>query len=298
MQREEKAQDAVLEAIISRVNDLKSAIGGLIFKVENEYETLNWPSFLDNFALISGHVRAKPHLKSTGANKIPINLQLTTLTKILSNDKAPALRNFTVLPLMLKPDVDENLNRMTEGRLNTFSHDIVPDYLRTKPEPDAELKMMQFEHKASCVTYETAQVRKMPKFNSSPHILNLFFLQKQVTAMNKVVGHVWDMVNKAREEWESEAGSRAGAAQTSSISDTHCLVAAIGLGKGLKHTAPPPGMMGGPPTGPQRGPGALGPPQGAPGQSKLFSHLPSIGRKSNNYVLLVRYKLFSLKGND
>jgi len=176
MQREEKAQDAVLEAIISRVNDLKSAIGGLIFKVENEYETLNWPSFLDNFALISGHVRAKPHLKSTGANKISITLQLTTLTKILSNDKAPALRNFTVLPLMLKPDVDENLNRMTEGRLNTFSHDIVPDYLRTKPEPDAELKMMQFEHKASCVTYETAQVRKMPKFNSPTHILNLFFL--------------------------------------------------------------------------------------------------------------------------
>jgi mediator of RNA polymerase II transcription subunit 8 len=56
MQREEKQQDAVLEAIISRVNDLKTAIGGMIFKVENEYETLNWPTFLDNFALISGHV--------------------------------------------------------------------------------------------------------------------------------------------------------------------------------------------------------------------------------------------------
>jgi hypothetical protein len=78
----------------------------------------------------------------------------------LSNDKAPALRNFTVLPLLLKPDIDENLARMTEGRLNTFSHDIVPDYLRTKPEPDAEMKMMQLEHKASCVTYETAQVCK------------------------------------------------------------------------------------------------------------------------------------------
>lgn len=111
--------------------------------------------------------------------------------------------------------------------------------------------------------------------------------------MNKVVGHVWDMVNKAREEWESEAGSRAGAAQTSSISDTHCLVAAIGLGKGLKHTAPPPGMMGGPPTGPQRGPGALGPPQGAPGQSKpKFNHLP----KSNRcWTATVDWKRFKLK---
>ncbi|CAB3380028.1 Hypothetical predicted protein [Cloeon dipterum] len=225
MQREEKQQDAVLEAVISRVNDLKTSIGAMIFKVENEYETLNWPNFLDNFALISG--------------------QLTSLTKILSNEKAPALRNFTVLPLMLKPDLDENLARVTEGRLTTFSHDIVPDYLRTKPEPDAELKMMQLEHKANCVTYETAQ--------------------KQVAAMNKVVGHVWDLVNKAREEWESEAGSRSGAAQTFSLTDTPLLVAAISMGKGLKHTVAPGAMMGGPPPGPQRGPGALGPPQGPPG---------------------------------
>ncbi|XP_059475626.1 mediator of RNA polymerase II transcription subunit 8 [Neocloeon triangulifer] len=225
MQREEKQQDAVLEAIINKVNDLKTSIGAMIFKVENEYETLNWPSFLDNFALISS--------------------QLTSLTKILSNEKAPPLRNFTVLPLLLKPDLDENLARLTDGRLNTFSHDIVPDYLRTKPEPDAELKMMTLEHKASCVNYDTAQ--------------------KQVAAMNKVVGHVWDIVSKARDEWDGDASSRAGGAQTSSIADTNCLVAAISLGKGLKHTVPPPGMMGGPPTGPQRGPGALGPPQGPPG---------------------------------
>jgi len=100
--------------------------------------------------------------------------------------------------------------------------------------------------------------------------------QKQVTAMNKVVGHVWDMVNKAREEWESEAGSRAGAAQTSSIADTNCLVAAISMGKGLKHTVPPPGMMGGPPSGPQRGPGALGPPQGPPGSMANQSNFLSL----------------------
>jgi len=56
MQREEKQLDSALEAIIMRVNDLKTAIAAMIFKVEHEYETLNWPNFLDNFALISGHV--------------------------------------------------------------------------------------------------------------------------------------------------------------------------------------------------------------------------------------------------
>lgn len=56
MQREEKQIDSALEAIIMRVNDLKAAISSMIFKLEHEYEILNWPNFLDNFALISGHV--------------------------------------------------------------------------------------------------------------------------------------------------------------------------------------------------------------------------------------------------
>lgn len=55
-QREEKQLESALESIIQRVNDLKSSIASMIFKVENEYETLNWPTFLDNFALISGQV--------------------------------------------------------------------------------------------------------------------------------------------------------------------------------------------------------------------------------------------------
>lgn len=58
--------------------------------------------------------------------------------------------------------------------------------------------------------------------------------QKQLTQYTKVIGHVWDIANKAREEWESEAGARATQAQTSSAADTHALLAAVGMGKGLK----------------------------------------------------------------
>lgn len=42
------------------------------------------------------------------------------------------------------------------------------------------------------------------------------------------------MVSKAREEWEIEVSSRGGMNQTSSLADTHTLVAAVGLGKNLK----------------------------------------------------------------
>lgn len=56
---------------------------------------------------------------------------------------------------------------------------------------------------------------------------------KQVSQFTKVISHVFDMVNKAREEWDSESSARSGVQQTSSLSDTHALVAAVGMGKGL-----------------------------------------------------------------
>jgi mediator of RNA polymerase II transcription subunit 8 len=77
---------------------------------------------------------------------------------MLSHDKSPPLRNLTVLPLLLSPDRDDELLRLTEGRVPTFSHDLVPDYLRTKPEPDVERQMIQMEHKAANLAYESAQV--------------------------------------------------------------------------------------------------------------------------------------------
>lgn len=57
MQREEKMRDSMLEALQLRLHDLKQSIGFMIQKLETEYETINWPAFLDNFALISSHVR-------------------------------------------------------------------------------------------------------------------------------------------------------------------------------------------------------------------------------------------------
>lgn len=48
--------------------------------------------------------------------------------------------------------------RMTEGRISTFAHDLVPDYLRTKPEPQAEQKMVQLEMKAANLSYDASHV--------------------------------------------------------------------------------------------------------------------------------------------
>ncbi|KAG8233096.1 hypothetical protein J437_LFUL013287 [Ladona fulva] len=197
MQREEKQLEASLEAIIMRVNDLKNSIASMLVKLEQEYETLNWPTFLDNFALMSGH--------------------LTALSKVLSNEKCVALRSLAVLPLLLSPERDEELVRLTERRVAAFSHDHVPDLLRTRPEPEAEARLALIEQRAATMSYEAAQ--------------------KQVAAMNKVVSLVWDLISEARDSWDNEMGARAGVAQTSSVADTHALVAAVGMGRGLKPTS-------------------------------------------------------------
>lgn len=64
--------------------------------------------------------------------------------------------------------------------------------------------------------------------------LLLLGFQKQVAQYTKVINHVLEITNKAREEWESEAGARATQAQTYSTADTHTLLAAVYAGKGLK----------------------------------------------------------------
>lgn len=56
---------------------------------------------------------------------------------------------------------------------------------------------------------------------------------KQVAQFSKVLTHIFEMVSKAREEWDVEASTRPGIQQTSSISDTHALLTAVGMGKGL-----------------------------------------------------------------
>ncbi|CAH0385154.1 unnamed protein product [Bemisia tabaci] len=207
MQREEKQIDNALDVMLSRVTELKNSVIHLLYKMDHESETLSWPTVLDNFALISS--------------------QLTAFNKCLGHDKVPPLQNLVVLPLLLNPDRDEDLLRMTEGRIPAFAHDVVPDYLRTKPEPEVEQKMMQLEHKAAGLSNETTQ--------------------KQIAAYTKAINHILDIVAKAREDCESENVTRGGASQTSSLADTQTLAAAIAIGKGLKPMVPQgvqsPGMM-------------------------------------------------------
>ncbi|CAG2163167.1 unnamed protein product [Oppiella nova] len=193
MDREEKQLEAVVDALIHRVSDLKNSLQTFIMRLENDYESISWTQFIDSYVVFSA--------------------QIHNLMKIVKNDKTPPLRSRVLFPLLLSPDIDEELMKLTEGRVQSFNHDMVPDYLRTKPELEIESK-------------ESAIVSKACNLSADQS-------QKQMTSANKIVNNMTELVKNCREEWETET-NRQNQTQTSLMSDTTTLIAAITFGKGLK----------------------------------------------------------------
>lgn len=206
--KEEKQLEASLDGLIAKVQDLKNQLAAFLAKLETEYETMNWPSALDNFALLSG--------------------QLTSLKQLLKGDKMPPLRNYVLFPILLSQDADPHLEKLTEGRVVSCNHDLVPDYLRTKPEPEVEEKIQLLTTKASNVSSETNQ--------------------KQLNSLNKITSNLLDIINSAKDEWENDANQKGAQPQTSLQQDTTSLVGAITKGLRLRRPdtsmqQPPPGQV-------------------------------------------------------
>ncbi|KAL5016587.1 hypothetical protein ScPMuIL_006176 [Solemya velum] len=192
--KEEKVLESSIEKLIQRVQDMKNSLGSFIMKLETEYTSMTWPTVLDNFALLSG--------------------QLNTLGRLLKGDGMPTLRNHILLPLALNPDRDPEIEKLTEGRVVAFNHDVVPDYLRTKPEPEVEERSQQLITKAVTVMADNAQ--------------------KQLTVLNKITSNILDIINSHKDDWESECNKNSQQQQTSSMNETTSLLQATLFGKGLK----------------------------------------------------------------
>ncbi|KAL1022661.1 hypothetical protein UPYG_G00030630 [Umbra pygmaea] len=218
-QREEKQLESSVESLISHVAHLKNALHSFIYKLENEYERLTWPSVLDNFALLSG--------------------QLNTINKLLRNEKTPSFRQQVIIPLLLSPDRDEDLAKLTEQRVPVFSHEIVPDHLRTKPDPEVEEQEKQLSAEAARIGPEVAQ--------------------KQIQTLNKLCSNLLEKLNNPREDRDLEIAALRLTKQSFNSADTNALVAAVGFGKGLSKCRPP---------------GTVAP--GHPGQGPIMSGGPTL----------------------
>ncbi|KAM8887988.1 mediator of RNA polymerase II transcription subunit 8 isoform 1-T1 [Synchiropus picturatus] len=198
-QREEKQLEASVESLISRVAHVKNALLSFIFKLENEYERLTWPSVLDSFALLSG--------------------QLNTINKLLKNEKTPSFRNQVIIPLLLSQDRDEDLAKLTEKRVPVFSHEIVPDYLRTKPDPEVEEQEKQLSAEAARIGPDVAQ--------------------KQIQTLNKLCSNLLEKLNNPRDDRDAESAALRQNKPSFNPADTNALVGAVAFGKGLSKCRPP-----------------------------------------------------------
>ncbi|XP_034036624.1 mediator of RNA polymerase II transcription subunit 8 isoform X2 [Thalassophryne amazonica] len=116
-QREEKQLEASVESLISRVAHVKNALHSFVYKLENEYDRLTWPSVLDNFALLSG--------------------QLNTINKLLRNEKTPSFRNQVIIPLLLCPDRDEDLAKQIQT-LNKLCSNLLEKLNNPRDDKDME----------------------------------------------------------------------------------------------------------------------------------------------------------------
>ena len=150
-----------------------------------------------------------------------------------TNKQPPLLyRRYILLPLFLSPDRDEELVKLTEGRVTTFSHDVVPHLLRTKPDPEVESRYANLENRTNSLGAET--------------------ITKQLNVMEKIITEKLKLISRERDDMDLKASARSEMEKTSSMEDTNALVAAVSHGKNLRgipmqtmmgHGGPPPGMM-------------------------------------------------------
>lgn len=76
------------------------------------------------------------------------------------------------------------LQKLSEGRVMAFNHEIVPDYLRTKPEMDVEKKIKTCRDRAANMSNEVAH--------------------KQINMFNRICTHLLGTVQSKREEWKND----------------------------------------------------------------------------------------------
>jgi len=220
-EREQKMLESSMENLLTRLNDLKGSISSMIMKVETD-PTLNWPSFLNSLALISGQMNSlMKNIKAEATSKQPPMLY----------------RRYTALPLFLCPDRDEELVKLTEGRVTTFSHDVVPHLLRTKPDPEVGDKYKSHESRANSLGQET--------------------ITKQLNVNEKIITEKLKLISRERDDIDLKANARSEVEKTSSIEDTMSLLAAVSHGKGLRGI-PMQGMPSGIPHGGPHGPHSSG----------------------------------------
>lgn len=87
---------------------------------------------------------------------------------------------------------------------------MVPDYLRTKPDPDVEQREHQLILRANQIIPDAGQVMYVGHNTRCLYVIVIICrssFQKQINSLNKVVNQTLELISSLRDQWESEAGN-------------------------------------------------------------------------------------------
>nr|CAH8841880.1 unnamed protein product [Trichobilharzia regenti] len=134
MQIAEKRQLENINTLYTATLKLKQKIQDLVIKLETQGDRCDWPSYLSTLALCAS--------------------ELSEIRKVLESERFSNEHTLVLTPMVLNPEQDANLAKITEERLSLFNHDTVPQYLRTKLDPKVESECSSQVTRASGIPSE------------------------------------------------------------------------------------------------------------------------------------------------
>lgn len=193
VRKEDEQFNGTIDRLIEYTKTIRVSLILLIQRIETEDVNIDWPQVLDSFTSICG--------------------QMNTLMRFARENKSQFIENRVVLPLMLSPTPDPELAKLTEGRVQLVNAEMVPDYLRTKPDPEIEEFERSLQTKSNTISPDAAV--------------------KQINAMTKLVDNTINAIKMNSARADIEMGKQA-MKPSFNVNDTNELLLATSSGKGLR----------------------------------------------------------------
>ncbi|KAJ1358021.1 hypothetical protein KIN20_016322 [Parelaphostrongylus tenuis] len=180
-----------------KVAEAKKLIEELLYMLDMQ-EKVPWPDMLDKFSsLASALSQLQGALKKSAIQSG-------------HEDHGALLRSHVLVPQRLQLEPDSQLQALTSYRVHSWNHDVVPDYLRTKLNPDMESEELMLEQDRNQKGQDV--------------------ISKQITHLNKYVDLLLQSLHSSDRAHNENLTEKA----TYSRDETVRLVRATMVGEGLK----------------------------------------------------------------